>query len=79
VLNRGITDEYKLSNMVMQWADKCADLRRLDPSRQEFEYRVRTRIRQVIQGRLPHMGLDRLKEEYSELWKKIMLSGGWEK
>ncbi|MDQ3873749.1 MAG: hypothetical protein M3258_09095 [Thermoproteota archaeon] len=51
----------------------------MDPSRQEFEYRVRTRIRQVIQGRLPHMGLDRLKEEYSELWKKIMLSGGWEK
>ncbi len=78
VLNEGLTDEYQISDIVMEWADKCAAFRRLDPSRREFECGVRYRVRQIIRSdkKVPHMGLDTLKEEYPELWEK--LKGGGE-
>nr|MDQ3852746.1 hypothetical protein [Thermoproteota archaeon] len=44
VVRRGITDEEQIENIVMEWADSCAELRRLEPSRYEFVAKVRSRI-----------------------------------
>ena len=56
VVIKGITDEYQIYDIVMQWANKCAELKRLEPSRQEFAARIRSRIYQVRQNRVPAYG-----------------------
>jgi hypothetical protein len=71
MLRKGITDEDQICNTIMQWADKCAALRRLDTSRREFERRLYSRIDQVRQERIPHMKLETLKEKYPDLYKKL--------
>ena len=57
----------------MQWADKCAELRRLDPSRREFAARVRSRTYEVMCARISHMSSERLKEKNLELYKKLLV------
>jgi hypothetical protein len=76
VLDRGITDEEEVYDIVMEWVDKCGELRRLDPSRREFEKRVYSRIDQVKQDRIPHMKFDTLKEKNPRLYESLKLSGG---
>ncbi len=72
---RRIIDPEQICDVVMHWADKCAELRRLDPSRREFEHRTRQRIREVERDKIPHMSLDRLKENKPELYKKLSTTG----
>jgi hypothetical protein len=64
-----------VSDIIMEWADKCGELRRLDPSRREFEHKVRARTYDVIQSRIPPMKLATLKERNPELYEKL-LGGG---
>lgn len=71
LLKRGITDPKQICDIVMQWADKCAELRRLDPSRREFELQTRRRIREVEHDRIPHMSFERLKEKNLELYETL--------
>jgi hypothetical protein len=76
LLVKGVTDHNQISSIVMQWADKCSQLRRLDPSRREFERRVRSRIYEVLQDRVPPMRFGRVKDEYPDLYEKLNVSGG---
>ncbi len=76
VLRRGMIDEAQIENIVMQWADKCARLQRLDPSRREFVKEVRSRIYEVKRDRIPPMRLETLKENNLDLYKKLRMSGG---
>ena len=39
----------------MEWADKCGGLRRLDPSRHEFEKKTRSRCYVVMEEQIPPM------------------------
>jgi hypothetical protein len=71
LLRRGITDPNQICDIIMDWADKCAQLRKLDPSRREFERRIYSRISDVNQERIPHMKLQTLKEKYPELYKQL--------
>jgi hypothetical protein len=57
----------------MAWADKCAELRRLEPSRREFADRVRSRTYEVIQDRVPPMKHDTLKDKNPELYKDVVM------
>src|SRR5919197_4421306 len=54
-----------------RWADKCAKLRRLDPSRREFERRIYSRIGEVIQERIPHMGIERIRKDHPVLYEML--------
>jgi hypothetical protein len=74
VVRRGITDEAQVSAIVMGWADKCAELRGLEPSRREFESRVRTRTHEVMQSRIPPMRLATFQEMVNpDLYETIKL------
>jgi hypothetical protein len=71
VVRRGMTDEVRIRDTIMQWADKCAELRQLDPSRREFERRIQSRIYESAQERIPPMRLETLKEKNPELYKHL--------
>jgi hypothetical protein len=60
----------------MAWADKCAGLRRLEPSRREFASKIRSRTREVMHDRIPHMKWSTLQEKNPELYKKLSSRGG---
>lgn len=66
-----MTDRNEIHDIVMQWADKCGELRRLDPSRREFSVRVRSRIAEVMRDRIPPMTFGTLKEKNRELYKAL--------
>jgi hypothetical protein len=76
VLTRGITDPDQVCNIIMEWADKCAELRRLGPSRREFAAKIRSRIYDVLQERVPHMKLETLKEKNPDLYKQLFYGIG---
>jgi hypothetical protein len=61
----------------MKWADKCAELYKLEPSRQEYEKRIRSRIHEVIRSspRIPPMRLETLKEKNPKLYKRLSIGG----
>jgi hypothetical protein len=71
VVCRSMTDRNEIHNVVMNWADKCAKFRRLDPSRREFSVRVRRRIDEAMRVRIPPMTLDILKEKNRELYEAL--------
>lgn len=73
VVRRGMTDVDQIHDIVMQWADKCAQLYRLEPSRHEYSNRVRSRIHEVMQSnpRIPPMRLETLKEKNPWLYEKL--------
>ena len=66
-----MTDVDQIHNIVMQWADKCGELYRMEPSRHEYEKKVRSRVYEVMQDRIPHMSLERLKEKNPELYRQL--------
>jgi len=74
VLRRGMTDETQISDIVMQWADRCAELRRLEPSRRDFIYKVRSRIREVKNDKISQMKLATLKVKNPELYDKLTMT-----
>ena len=59
------------SQIVMNCADRCAELQRLDPSRRELSLRVRSRIVEVMRDRIPPMTLETLKDRNRELYKAL--------
>lgn len=67
----GMTDETQIIDIVMQWADKCAELRRLDPFRREFAKEVRYRVYEVMQDRIPNMSWSRLQKECPWIYEKL--------
>lgn len=73
VVRRGMTDVDQIHNVVMQWADKCGELYRLEPTRREYSNRVRSRIYEVMQSnpRIPNMSLENLKEKNPELYRQL--------
>jgi hypothetical protein len=71
VVRRGMTDVDHITQIVMQWADKCAELYKLEPSRREYEKEVTSRVYEVMRDRIPHMGLERLKEKNPELHRHL--------
>jgi hypothetical protein len=56
-------DESHISDIIMQWADKCAELKGLEPTRREYANRVWSRILEVMQERIPPMRLEPLKRK----------------
>jgi hypothetical protein len=68
VVQRGLTND-QIYNIVMEWADKCGELRRLDPSRHEFAAKVRSRTYEVMQSKIPSMSWSTLEERNPELCK----------
>jgi hypothetical protein len=76
VVRRGMTDVDQIHNIVMQWADKCAQLYRLEPTRHEYSNRVRSRIYEVMRSnpRIPPMRLETLKKENSDLYRQLYVT-----
>lgn len=72
VVRRGMTDVDQITQIVMKWADKCAELYRLEPSRREYEKRVRSRTYEVMRDRIPYMGLETLKEKNPDLYQRLI-------
>lgn len=75
VLTRGITDVDEVTEIVMEWADRCAELRRLEPSRREFQKGTRKRFHVVIRDRIPPMRLEKLKEKKPKLYGQLHVPG----
>jgi hypothetical protein len=46
VVRKGMTDINEIEAIVMKWADKCAELYPLEPSRREYA-KIRSRAKQV--------------------------------
>ena len=66
-----MSDRNEVHDAVMEWADRCIELRRLDPSRREFSVRVRSRIDEVMRDRIPPMTSDTLKERNQDLYENL--------
>ena len=69
-----MTDEDQLCDIVMKWADKCGELTRLDPSRREFANRVRSRLNEVAQNRIPPMRFGTFKEKNPWLYEILRVT-----
>jgi hypothetical protein len=66
VVRRGLGPD-QVYNIVMEWADKCGELRSLQPSRRAYSDRVRTRIQEVVRDRVPPMTWSRFQEMQPEM------------
>lgn len=76
VVIKRVADASKIYNITMQWLEKCAELKRLEPSRHVFAARKRSRIYQVMQAdskgeAIAPMKWERLKKENPWLFKKL--------
>lgn len=71
VVRKGMTNPDQIYDIVMQWADKCAELKRLEPSRHEFASRLRSRIKEVMQSRVPPMQFETLREKNPDLYRRL--------
>jgi hypothetical protein len=72
VVCRGMSDRNKIPDVVMKWwADRCEELRRLDPPRRELSVRVRSRLDEAMRVRILPMTLDTLKEKNGELCEAL--------
>jgi hypothetical protein len=58
-------------DIVMDWADRCSELRHLQPSRHVYETRVRTRIKEVVQHKIPPMTFSKFKEMQPDIAEKV--------
>jgi hypothetical protein len=78
VVIKGMTDFNQIFDIIMQWLDKCAQLRRLNPSRHDFVNRVRQRINEVMEDHskdeaIAPMRFETLKEKNPNLYKTLKL------
>ncbi|MFL6509895.1 MAG: hypothetical protein ACJ700_01760 [Nitrososphaera sp.] len=64
-------DRNEINDVVMKRTDRCAEVRKLDPSRREFSVRVRSRIEEVKIDRVPPMTFDPLKEKNRKLYESL--------
>jgi hypothetical protein len=73
VVCRGMTERNEIFDIVMQWADKCNELKRLEPSRHEFSIRIRSRIDDVMRERIPPMTLQTLRQKNQYLYETLRI------
>ena len=74
IVIKDITCEDEIYYIAMKWLDRCSELRRLEPSRHYFTYRVRRRIDEVIHGdRVPPMRSNTLKQRNFALYERVFL------
>jgi hypothetical protein len=66
-----MTDVGQITQIIMQWADKCAELYGLEPSRREYKKEVRSRVYEVTQDRIPPRRFDTLTNENSWLFETL--------
>jgi hypothetical protein len=71
IVDKGMTDRDKIYDIVIQWADRCDQLRRLEPSRHDFLTRVRGRIEEVMRDKVPPMRPDTLRENSLQLYQTL--------
>lgn len=64
--------------MIMDWLNKCEQLRPLQPSRRDFNYRVKIALERAQKTGILPMRLDTLKERSPELYETLKLSD-WRK
>ena len=75
IVDKGMTDRDKIYDIVMAWADKCDQLRKLQPSRSEFSKKVMIRIDSILGGRgkrIPPMTLKRTKQKCPCLYEELL-------
>lgn len=72
IIRRGMSDIDQITEIVMKFADKCAELYRLEPSRREYEKEVRSRVYEVMRDRIPPMRLETLKEKNPGLYDRLL-------
>jgi hypothetical protein len=75
VVCKQLTDRNQIYDIVMKWAVKCSELKRLEPSTRELSIKVRRRIDELMKDRIPPMRYETLKEENPELYETLKLTG----
>jgi hypothetical protein len=82
ILSRYLTNVKKLGyeqryEIIWDWLDRCAKLRKLEPSRNHFDhYVVRYQLEEARRSKRLPMKLETLKECNLDLYKKLSMSGG---
>ena len=77
ILSRYLTNVKKVGydqayTTIWQWLDKCAALKRLEASRRYFDHEVvKRQLLLAHQSRRLPMGLDTMKRDYHEVYKKL--------
>ena len=71
VVRKNMKDESLISDIVMDRADQCAELRGLEPSRREFAYGVRSIAHEVMRHRISQNSWKTLQEKDSELGRRL--------
>lgn len=69
-----MTDVDQITQIVIKWADRCAGLYRLKPSKREFQKDTRKRFPVVIRDRVPPTRLEKLKEQNLKLYERLRTS-----
>jgi hypothetical protein len=70
IVSRGL-EPNQVYNIVMQWADKCSELKPLQPSRHAYADRVSSRIKEVVRDKVPPMTWSKLKEMNPTLFETL--------
>ncbi len=82
ILSRYLINIRKLSyeqayDIIWNWLDKCAQLKRLEPSRSYFDrYVVRYQLEEAARSKRLPMKRETLKQHNLDLYKKLIMSGG---
>jgi hypothetical protein len=73
---KDIQDDDEIHQVVDEWLDKCEQLRRLEPSRRDFDRRIADAIEWARDDDKLPTKLQTIKEDYPDLYKKLMV---WER
>ena len=58
------------------WLDKCDEVRRLEPGRTEFRYRIRYCLDSAENQERKPIKFETFKEYYPDIYKRLKLDGG---
>jgi hypothetical protein len=70
---KDIQDDDEIHQVVDEWLDKCEQLRRLEPSRRDFDRRIDDAIEWARDDNMLPTKLQTIKEDYPDLYKKLMV------
>jgi hypothetical protein len=71
IVRRGASSK-ETYDIVMNWANKCAELRPLQPSYNAYESRVRTRIQEVLRDKVPPMTWAKFQEVQPDIAAELI-------
>jgi hypothetical protein len=71
IVRRGLSPS-QTHDTVMDWADKCDKLRPLQPSHSAYASRVKSRIQEVAQHRIPPMTFSKFKEMHPQIAAELI-------